>query len=95
MKLYIEEKPSLERAVATGIKDGKNCDGYKTIREKILNSRMEVEEPKSYIGTSHTTIASYVHDFQKNFFKQHFDLITKNSFLRSDLTPELYIILGE
>ncbi len=28
MKLYIAEKPSLARALATGIGDGKTCDGY-------------------------------------------------------------------
>ena len=28
MKLYIAEKPSLARAIAVGIGDGKNCDGY-------------------------------------------------------------------
>ena len=28
MKLYIAEKPSLARAIAAGIGDGKNCDGY-------------------------------------------------------------------
>ena len=58
---------------------------------------MQVKELKSYIVTSHTTIASYVHDFQKNFFKKRFDFhkISKNSFSRGNLTPELYGILGK
>ena len=34
---------------------------------------MSVEELESYIGTSHTTIANYVHTSQKNFFKKRFD----------------------
>ena len=44
--------------------------GYRIIRAKILNPHMSVEELESYIGTSHTTIANYVHYFQKQFFKK-------------------------
>ena len=46
--------------------------GYRIIRAKILNPHMSLEELESYIGTSHTTIASYIHDFQKNFFQNKF-----------------------
>ena len=46
--------------------------GYRIIRAKILNPHMSVEELESYIGTSHTTISSYVHSFQKNFFQTTF-----------------------
>ncbi len=73
MKLFIAEKPSLARAVPTGIGDGKNCDDYRIIKAKILKTRMSIEEPESYIGTSYTTISSYVHAFQKKFFKKNFD----------------------
>lgn len=51
-------------------KSDKLC--YRIIRAKILNPHMSVEELESYIGTSHTTISSYVHSFQKNFFQTTF-----------------------
>ena len=42
--------------------------GYRIIQTKILNPHMSLEEMEEYLGTSHTTISSYVHTFQQNFY---------------------------
>ena len=42
--------------------------GYRIIQTKILNPHMSLEEMEEYLGTSHTTISSYVHAFQQNFY---------------------------
>ena len=46
--------------------------GCKIIRAKILNPHMSVEELENHIGTSHTTITSYIRSFQKKFFQNEF-----------------------
>lgn len=42
--------------------------GYRIIRAKILNPHMTIDEMEEYLGTSHTTISSYVHAFQQTFY---------------------------
>ena len=42
--------------------------GYRIIQTKILNPHMSIDELEAYVGTSHTTISSYVHSFQRNFY---------------------------
>ncbi|MBQ7630548.1 MAG: hypothetical protein IJS81_10110 [Selenomonadaceae bacterium] len=46
--------------------------GYRIIRTKILNPHMSVEELENHIGTSHTTITSYIRSFQEKIFQNEF-----------------------